>query len=77
MQVGLTRGRSAMIVVGNAKVLRKAGPWRRLVRSAKQRKCLFQFKAPFKDSLEMLTAADYDRDSEVRFKCGGEGVPFA
>lgn len=65
MNVGLTRGRSAMLMVGNAKVLRKSAPWRRLVRSAKQRQCLFRFKAPFKEALAKLTASSYSRDSEV------------
>ena len=65
MNVGLTRGRSAMLVVGNARVLRKSAPWRRLVRSAKERQCLFRFKAPFKEALAKLTASSYSRDSEV------------
>eukprot|EP00959_Pyramimonas_sp_CCMP1952_P078713 1645459-Pyramimonas_sp.AAC.3 len=65
MNVGLTRGRSTMIVLGSARVLRKAGPWRRLVRDAKSRRSLFPFPRPFERSISRLTSDSYTAEDEV------------
>ncbi|XP_010267333.1 PREDICTED: probable helicase MAGATAMA 3 isoform X2 [Nelumbo nucifera] len=49
MNVGITRARSSVLVVGSASTLRRADKhWRNLVESAEQRNCLFKVLKPYK-----------------------------
>ncbi|CAK9160445.1 unnamed protein product [Ilex paraguariensis] len=47
MNVGITRARSSVLVVGSASTLRKDKHWRNLVDSAEQRNALFKVSKPY------------------------------
>ncbi|KAL8151565.1 hypothetical protein V2J09_021373 [Rumex salicifolius] len=47
MNVGITRARSSVLVVGSASTLKRDKHWRNLVESAEKRDCLFQVTKPY------------------------------
>ncbi|RDY05359.1 putative helicase MAGATAMA 3, partial [Mucuna pruriens] len=47
MNVGITRAKSAVLVVGSASTLRRSEQWNKLVESAEQRNCLFKVSQPY------------------------------
>ncbi|KAL7001985.1 putative helicase MAGATAMA 3 [Sarracenia purpurea var. burkii] len=47
MNVGITRARSSVLVVGSASTLKRDKHWQSLVESAKQRNCLFKVSKPY------------------------------
>lgn len=47
MNVGITRARSSVLVVGSASTLKRDEHWQNLVASAEQRNCLFKVSKPF------------------------------
>ncbi|CAJ1935953.1 unnamed protein product [Sphenostylis stenocarpa] len=47
MNVGITRAKSAVLVVGSASTLRRSEQWKKLVESAEKRNCLFQVSQPY------------------------------
>eukprot|EP01018_Ginkgo_biloba_P018605 Gb_01813 [translate_table: standard] len=47
MNVGITRARASMLVVGSASTLMQDEHWSNLVKSAQQRKCLFKVSKPY------------------------------
>ncbi|KAK6119170.1 hypothetical protein DH2020_047102 [Rehmannia glutinosa] len=49
MNVGITRARSSVLVVGSASTLRRDGHWKNLVESAEQRNVLFKVSEPYAD----------------------------
>ncbi|KAI3447169.1 hypothetical protein Pfo_003834 [Paulownia fortunei] len=49
MNVGITRARSSVLVVGSASTLRRDDHWKNLVQSAEQRNVLFKVSKPYTD----------------------------
>nr|KYP67340.1 putative helicase DDB-G0274399 [Cajanus cajan] len=47
MNVGITRAKSAILVVGSASTLRRSEQWNKLVESAEKRNCLFKVSQPY------------------------------
>ncbi|XP_027346794.1 probable helicase MAGATAMA 3 isoform X1 [Abrus precatorius] len=47
MNVGITRAKSAVLVVGSASTLRRSEQWNKLVESAEKRNCLFKVSKPY------------------------------
>ncbi|OIW13193.1 hypothetical protein TanjilG_17549 [Lupinus angustifolius] len=47
MNVGITRAKSAVLVVGSASTLRRNEQWNKLVESAEERECLFKVSQPY------------------------------
>ncbi|CAJ2673175.1 unnamed protein product [Trifolium pratense] len=47
MNVGITRAKSAVLVVGSASTLRRSEQWNKLVESAEERNCLFKVSKPY------------------------------
>ncbi|KAF9609127.1 hypothetical protein IFM89_013381 [Coptis chinensis] len=47
MNVGITRARSSVLVVGSASTLKRDKHWANLVQSAEQRSCLFKVSRPY------------------------------
>ncbi|BAT74038.1 hypothetical protein LR48_Vigan464s000400 [Vigna angularis] len=47
MNVGITRAKSAVLVVGSASTLRRSEQWNKLVESAEKRDCLFKVSQPY------------------------------
>ncbi|XP_014490127.1 probable helicase MAGATAMA 3 isoform X2 [Vigna radiata var. radiata] len=47
MNVGITRAKSAVLVVGSASTLRRSKQWNKLVESAEERNCLFKVSQPY------------------------------
>ncbi|KAG2371087.1 helicase MAGATAMA 3 [Vigna angularis] len=47
MNVGITRAKSAVLVVGSASTLRRSKRWNKLVESAEKRDCLFKVSQPY------------------------------
>ncbi|KAL1366258.1 hypothetical protein HN51_014103 [Arachis hypogaea] len=47
MNVGITRAKSAVLVVGSASTLRRSEQWNKLVESAEKRDCFFQVSKPY------------------------------
>ncbi|XP_004513650.1 probable helicase MAGATAMA 3 [Cicer arietinum] len=47
MNVGITRAKSAVLVVGSASTLRRSVQWNKLVESAEERNCLFKVSKPY------------------------------
>ncbi|XP_020234530.1 probable helicase MAGATAMA 3 isoform X1 [Cajanus cajan] len=47
MNVGITRAKSAILVVGSASTLRRSGQWNKLVESAEKRNCFFKVSQPY------------------------------
>ncbi|KAK3258074.1 hypothetical protein CYMTET_32865 [Cymbomonas tetramitiformis] len=70
MNVGLTRGRASMIVVGHSTALKSNWYWYSLVRQAKTSKAMFTLKKPYDQSLARLTSGQpvedeiYSEDEE-------------
>ncbi|KAH1236407.1 putative helicase MAGATAMA 3 [Glycine max] len=58
MNVGITRAKSAVLVVGSASTLRRSEQWNKLVESAEKRNCLFKVSQPYSSffSDESLTS---------------------
>jgi len=49
VNVGLTRARASMLVVGNARTLQHDENWGSLIRSARERGCMFKATTPYRD----------------------------
>ncbi|CAK8570386.1 unnamed protein product [Lathyrus sativus] len=47
MNVGITRAKSAVLVVGSGSTLRRSVQWNKLVESAEKRNCLFKVSKPY------------------------------
>lgn len=47
MNVGITRAKSAVLVVGSASTLRRSEQWNKLVESAEKKECLFKVSKPY------------------------------
>ncbi|ESW13042.1 hypothetical protein PHAVU_008G162900 [Phaseolus vulgaris] len=58
MNVGITRAKSAVLVVGSASTLSRSKQWNKLVESAEKRNCLFKVSQPYSSffSDESLTS---------------------
>ncbi|KAK7373156.1 hypothetical protein VNO80_06554 [Phaseolus coccineus] len=58
MNVGITRAKSAVLVVGSASTLSRSEQWNKLVESAEKRNCLFKVSQPYSSffSDESLTS---------------------
>ncbi|XP_061373164.1 probable helicase MAGATAMA 3 isoform X2 [Gastrolobium bilobum] len=64
MNVGITRAKSAVLVVGSASTLRRSEQWNKLVESAEKRDCLFKVSKPYSSffSDESLTSMQAKKD---------------
>ncbi|CAI8599413.1 unnamed protein product [Vicia faba] len=51
MNVGITRAKSAVLVVGSGSTLRRSVQWNKLVESAEKRNCLFKVSKPYSSFL--------------------------
>ncbi|RZC44139.1 hypothetical protein C5167_037097 [Papaver somniferum] len=63
MNVGITRARSSVLVVGSASTLKKDKHWNSLVESARERGCLFKVQKPYgsyfsDENLESMKVAE-------------------
>ncbi|KRH58358.2 hypothetical protein GLYMA_05G122467v4 [Glycine max] len=58
MKVGITRAKSAVLVVGSASTLRRSEQWNKLVENAEKRNCFFKVSQPYSSffSDESLTS---------------------
>lgn len=78
INVGLSRARSSLLVVGNAGALRKDQRWAGVVHYADSIGCLFQARKPFSPFLEALTAdADFGTPPAAVATATGSAAPPA
>ncbi|KAF5781649.1 putative P-loop containing nucleoside triphosphate hydrolase, DNA2/NAM7 helicase, helicase [Helianthus annuus] len=68
MNVGITRARASVLVVGSADALRKDEHWKNLITSAEERNCLFKVSKPY---------ADFFNDDSLASMRVEEAVPDA
>ncbi|MFS7985779.1 putative P-loop containing nucleoside triphosphate hydrolase, DNA2/NAM7 helicase-like protein [Helianthus anomalus] len=68
MNVGITRARASVLVVGSADALRKDEHWKNLITSAEERNCLFKVSKPY---------ADFFNDDSLAAMRVEEAVPDA
>lgn len=54
INVGITRARVALLVIGNALSLATDEHWRNLIKSAVQRECLYQPVKPYHDYMAQV-----------------------
>ncbi|KAI7747676.1 hypothetical protein M8C21_029014 [Ambrosia artemisiifolia] len=68
MNVGITRARASVLVVGSADSLRKDEHWKNLITSAEERNCLFKVSKPY---------TDFFSDDSLASMAVEEAVPVA
>ncbi|KAK9279538.1 hypothetical protein L1049_013217 [Liquidambar formosana] len=87
MNVGITRARSSVLVVGSASTLKKDGHWNNLVESAEKRNCLFKVSKPYTsflsdENLDSMQVEDQSmtqdmegQPDDVEYNAGAFGNP--
>ncbi|KAI4296287.1 hypothetical protein L6164_036256 [Bauhinia variegata] len=68
MNVGITRAKSAILVVGSASTLRRSDQWNKLVESSESRGCLFKVSKPYSSffSDESLASMKVKKEEQLR-----------
>ncbi|KAL7592596.1 hypothetical protein Lser_V15G34181 [Lactuca serriola] len=71
MNVGITRARASVLVVGSAEALKQDKHWKNLITSAEERNCLFKVSKPY---TEFLTEASLESMLKVEAVAEGTGL---
>lgn len=71
MNVGITRARASVLVVGSAEALKQDEHWKNLITSAEERNCLFKVSKPY---TEFLTEASLESMLKVEAVAEGTGL---
>lgn len=76
MNVGITRAKSAVLVVGSASTLRRSVQWNKLVESAEKRDCFFKASKPYPSflSAENLESMKRKTDEPPKETESADGV---